>query len=352
LSGHGYGHFVRSAAVLERVAERADVHVVTCDRALALARAARWACSVSDVELGPGVAQRGPLAIDLEATRSSLARHLDEWPALAQAEAARLGALGASLVFADLPSVAFEIAARAGVPSIGLGNFSWSWIYDGYAAHDRWFAVAAARLREAEARATTLLLLQMGGGLEHFPRTLPVAPVVRRPTADRATLRARLPLPADERPIVLLSFGGFGGELALELGVPPDLRALVVSAPVAVESERLRAIEPCDKLPHQDLVAAVDCVVGKPGYGTVGECLQGPTPFCYVPRGEFREYPALVAAIERWLPSAPLSVEELRAGGWAEAARRAMASRPPERAPGGDGIADATAHILGALGIG
>src|SRR5256885_11481251 len=46
LSGHGYGHFARSATVLERLAaEGIAVHVRTNDRALGPARAAPWARS-------------------------------------------------------------------------------------------------------------------------------------------------------------------------------------------------------------------------------------------------------------------------------------------------------------------
>src|SRR5204862_1438890 len=75
---------------------------------------------------------------------------------------------------------------------------------------------------------------------------------------------------------------------------------------------------------HPDLVGAVDCVLSKPGYGTVAECLRRPTPLVYVPRGEFRESPPLVAAIERWLPSAPLAAADLFAGRWSAAIAAAL----------------------------
>src|SRR5436190_1794810 len=90
LSGHGFGHFTRSAAVLARLAARATVHVRTSERALALARGAGWAASVAEADVGPGVVQRGPLAVDVAATRAALARHLAAWPALVDEEAARL----------------------------------------------------------------------------------------------------------------------------------------------------------------------------------------------------------------------------------------------------------------------
>ncbi|MSP59755.1 MAG: hypothetical protein EXR72_05325 [Myxococcales bacterium] len=361
ISGHGYGHFTRSAPVLEALARETPVHLRTSDRALALARRARFPATVSEVDVGPGVTQRGPLLVDLGATRAALARHLESFPSLLAEEAAFLRSVGARLVFADVPPLAFAAAAEARIPSVGLGNFSWSWIYEGYAAHDPWFASAAARLAEAESRATCFLELAMGGGLDPFPHRHPIAPVVRRPTQSRDAARARLPFADgahdDLRPIVLLSFGGFGAELDLaRVGARcRDLRLLVVSSPLGEPRENVRAIEPSDELQHQDLVAAVDCVIGKPGYGTVAECLgarhagAGPTPLCHVPRGEFREYPALVAAIERWLPSAPLTARDFANGNFSPAVARALASRAPEAAPIGDGVAEAAQAIRALL---
>ena len=359
LSGHGYGHATRSAAVLEEVARHAEIHLRTSGRALALGRAASWPATVTEVDVGPGVAQRGPLRVDLPATRTALAEHLTAWPRRVEEEAAAIRASGASLVFADVPPIAFAAAARAGVPSVGLGNFSWSWIYDGYAASDPWFAGAARALAEAEAQATRFLALAMGGGLEVFPRRWELPPVARRPTRGRAEARRMLPFACDAkggdpRPIVLVSFGGFGGDLDLAAaGRQDDLRLLVVAAaiperspPSESVSNNLRSVLPTDELPHQDLVLAADCVIGKPGYGTVAECLAAGTPMVWVPRGEFREQPSLVAAIERFLPHAALSIEDLEKGRWSPAVREALASTPAERLPPSDGAADAAALVL------
>jgi hypothetical protein len=163
LSGHGFGHYTRSEAVLERLLQLApstELHLRSSDRALRLAERAAAAgervrfASVAEVDVGPGVAQRGPLAVDVPATRAALQQHLDRWEQTVADEAAFARAIGARLVYADVPPIAFAAAARAKLPSVALANFSWSWIYDGYADQDGWFAEAAARLRAAEAQAT------------------------------------------------------------------------------------------------------------------------------------------------------------------------------------------------------
>ena len=45
---------------------------------------------------------------------------------------------------------------------------------------------------------------------------------------------------------------------------------------------------------YEDLVAAVDVVVTKPGYGIIAECIAAGTPMLYTSRGDFREYDLLV----------------------------------------------------------
>jgi L-arabinokinase len=370
LSGHGYGHFTRSAAVLERLAGRARIHVRTSAQALRLARRAAWADSVEEIDVGPGVAQRGPLAVDVEATRAALQHHLDRLPSLIAAEATWLAAAGAALVFADVPPLAFAAAARARVPSVGMSNFTWSWIYEGYAHHDPWFSRAASRLRAEEALATSFLALAGGGGLDHLRAVTPIAPIARPPRLGASEVRARLGLDGgDPRPVVLASFGGFGGELDLRHAAMHNrgLRVLLVSGPRDLVEPDFRSIEPAggpaggpggepagepaDRVGHPELTAAADCLIGKPGYGTFAECLHRPTPFVHVPRGEFREAGPLVERIAAWLPSAPLAIDDLLAGRWSDAVARAMSARPPEPRPAATGMAEAAEAVAARLAI-
>src|SRR5262245_42523745 len=116
LSGHGFGHFTRSAAVLERLADRYAIHVRTSAQALQLARRASWPASVAEVDVGPGVAQRGPLAVDVAATLAALQQHVRRLPELITAECAWLSRVAPRAVFADVPPLAFAAAAAAGVP--------------------------------------------------------------------------------------------------------------------------------------------------------------------------------------------------------------------------------------------
>ena len=67
-------------------------------------------------------------------------------------------------------------------------------------------------------------------------------------------------------------------------------------------------------LSYADLVRASDVVVTKPGYGILSECIANRTRMVYTSRGDFREYDVLVRGVKRYLPSAFIPQEKLKAG--------------------------------------
>ena len=85
---------------------------------------------------------------------------------------------------------------------------------------------------------------------------------------------------------------------------------------------------------EKDLVASVDVVVTKPGYGIVSECIANGTAMLFTSRGHFVEYEALVAGMPRYLRCRFLEQGALLAGRWREALDALAAqAKPPEQPP-------------------
>ena len=100
-------------------------------------------------------------------------------------------------------------------------------------------------------------------------------------------------------------------------------------------------------LRYEDLVAAADVVVSKPGYGIVSECAANGTALLYTSRGPFAEYDVMLAEMPRMLRCRYLAPEDLVAGDWKEAIEALLAQPPPPERPRVDGASVAAAMHFG-----
>jgi hypothetical protein len=344
ISGHGFGHASRSIEVLtELAARRPDARlIVRTTVPLWLFRATAPAhVEVSAIETDTGVAQIDSLNVDERETAIRAARFYETFDRRADDEAAFLAAERATVVLGDIPPLAFTAAARAGVPAVAIGNFTWDWIYRGYDA----FGVAGNNgagiinvVHNAYATATRALRLPLHGGFDAMVAVTSDIPfIARRSTRDVAETRERLGI-AGDRPFVLACFSG--ADLGLPYQQIADAERLTVLAP-----ER----EPPAGLTYPDLVAAADVVVSKPGYGIVSECIANGTPLLYTSRGRFVEYDVFVAGMPRVLRCRYLERSDLLGGRWAGAVRALLEQAPPPEIPRIDGAQVAAEEILGLI---
>ena len=90
---------------------------------------------------------------------------------------------------------------------------------------------------------------------------------------------------------------------------------------------------PPPPLAYEDLVAAADLVISKPGYVIVSECIANGTPLLYTSRGRFAEYDVFVKEMPRMLRCRFIPQEDVRSGSWRPHIDALLAqSAPPERA--------------------
>ena len=272
-------------------------------------------------ETDTGLTQRDSLTIDEEASARRAAHFYATFDRRAADEAEWLRSSAVDLVVGDIPPLAFAAAARAGIPSVALGNFTWDWIYSVYPAFDALAPDVVPIIRDAYAHAAHALRLPLHGGFEPMDTVIVDIPfIARKSTRDRAETRRAVGADSGRR-VVLPSFGAYGAALPYD-----SLR----------REGRLSVLDPTrvpDGFRYQDLVAAADVVVTKPGYGIVSECAANDTPLLYTSRGRFVEYDVFVAQMPRILRCRYISQEDLLAGRWADAVDALLAQpAPPERA--------------------
>jgi len=371
ISGHGFGHAARIIEVINALAARRPglpVHVRTAAARWLFDLTARTPLTIEPVEVDVGVVQIDSLRPDIPATVARAAAFYADLDARADAEARALRSLGARLVVADLPPLAFAAAHRAGVPAVALGNFTWDWIYEDYVRGTEDAAWLPGRIREAHALADEAWRLPMHGGFAGFRRVRDLPLIARLASHAPSVTRAALGLDA-ARPCVLVSFGGCGlsglpldevaarGRFTVVTTDEPRADAAAGAGPlvrqtpggaVVVDERQLYA----RGFRYEDLVAAADVVVTKPGYGIVAECVANGTAVLYTDRGPFAEYPVLVDALHRWQRAAYISHADLLAGRWDEPLAALLARPAPAATPRVDGATVAAGWILARLDAG
>ncbi|MFQ5666872.1 MAG: hypothetical protein ACE5I7_10625, partial [Candidatus Binatia bacterium] len=226
--------------------------------------------------------------------------------------------------------------AHLGVAGVAMTNFSWDWIYADYVRDYPAYGNVVEGLRHSYGRATLLLRLPLHGDLTAFQHVRDIPLVARRAARPAHDVRQRLRLPAAGR-VVLLSFGGIGISLAAVPSVPSGITCVATQSGSGdgLTASWCRVISNAEiaaaGVRYEELVAACDAVMTKPGYGIVSDCIANGTPMVYTSRGRFAEYACLVEGIKAHLPHAFISNEDLYAGRWAAALEAVFAQ--PRRQP-------------------
>ncbi len=337
ISGHGFGHASRSLELIRTLVRRRPGEPIRIKTS-----APAWlfdgvdGVSYERFDADAGVIQSDSVTVDAVGTMRAAVDFYRDFDTRAGVEAAWLRDARARLVLGDIPPLAHAAAARAGLASIAVGNFTWDWIYEGYEALAPRSSSVLAVIREAYRQCTLALRLPMHGGFATTPRIVDVPFVARRSTRSRTDTRAALGIPSD-RPFVLASFSGYGLDVPFD-AIATRERMTILASPVAVPAP----------LAYEDLVAAADVVVSKPGYGIVSECVANDTPLLYTSRGRFVEYELFVAEMPRVLRCRYMPQEDLRTGHWRPHIEALLAQPAPAERPRVDG-ADVAAEWISTI---
>ena len=360
VSGHGFGHTSRAIEVVRAVVRaRPDVHIVikTSAPQRLYARALQGRCEVVELECDPGMVQVDSLNLDAQESIRRALEFQQRLPSLAEAEAAFLRDTGASATVGDIPPLASAAAHLARIPSVLIGNFTWDWIYEGYHGAD---ARAVARdIKRAYRDAAVALRLPMAGGFEGLESiTRDIAFVARRSRRTQDDVREALGLPprAEGKPLVLMSFGGYGvagldtaalANLTQYTIATTDLTARTSTAAAADGLLHISEQDVHGKgLLYEDLVRAADVVVTKPGYGIISEAIANGPRLLYTSRGDFVEYDLLVREMPKYLRVQFLDQERLLKGDWRTALDQLLSQPAPPEQPALNGAEIAAEEIL------
>jgi L-arabinokinase len=341
VSGHGLGHASRSCQIINTLRRRHPdifVEVVSDAPPWFLTANLDPSVAVRRRSCDIGVLQRDSLVMNEEATLVAYRDFSRNHDALVAEEARSLSEAGVALVVADIPPAPFAAAGKAGIPAVGLSNFSWDWIYEGLLEKYPGYDDVIEGIRADYRCADRLLCLPFSGDFPAFPRQEELPLVARRSGRDASEIRRELAIDPGKR-IGLISFGSFGLQ-GFDFSPLEKLTEWIFLTEPGLAGANLRIL-PRGSRPYPELVSAADVVITKPGYGIVSEAIAHGTAVLYSNRGDFREQALLVDGLHRYTRALEIGNDALRSGDWGAGLESLLALPQPKEtiATNGDIVA-------------
>jgi L-arabinokinase len=347
VSGHGFGHAVRSILVMEAL------HRLGNFRFRIKSGAPVWLFRESlpfDHEFVPWEGDVHPVQTDSLTVHweETLRRGLDLYrnrADLISKEAEGIRRDGIGLVVSDIPPLPLEAAKRAGVPGVCIANFTWDYIYSAQGSGLAEFAKLAGMIAESYSKTTLALLTPPKTPMPAFPVSEEIPLIGRKSPYSKEEVRERLAIPSD-RPAVLLSFGGYGvgGIQWTNLRKLGDFLFLQLAEGESRDGNLYSFSR--SRVRHADLVRAADAVVTKPGYGICAECMINQTPMIYTSRDDYPETPYLIRETASRIPTAEVGNDRLKTLALSDSIEKVLNIQWTPVSVPGDGAAAAAKKII------
>ena len=354
---HGFGHASRAAAVAESLTRRLPPcqfeFFTTVPKHHIAASVENFHYQTLNCDVG--MVQTDALRVDLPKTLQRLNSFLPFDSTEVQRLATYLERQRCIAVISDISPLGLQVARTAGLPSVLIENFTWDWIYQGYALRHPQMGSHAAYLSSIFACAD--LHLQCQPICHTKPDGVLTSPVSRRFQKDPATVRSQLGLsPATK--MVFISMGGTPHSLpGLEMLAKHygDIAFVIAGhCPTRVTPSNIRLLPINTPLFHPDLVRSANVVIGKVGYSTIAEVYQAGVPFGYFSRLENPEMGPLLSFLEDKIQGIHFRDSDYQTSAWLDHLE-ALLSMPRidrSREPNGaDQCADAIAQLVGSESI-
>lgn len=316
ITGHGFGHAVRTACIARRVQE-------LCPDALIImaTRSPRWLleCYLEKpfihrpVAFDVGVVQADSLQMDEKATLQALQDIYKRENTLVATESNYLRNNRVDLVLADIPALAVAIAHRANIPCWMSSNFGWNFIYQDFGDQ---FGAVIEKIERDYRQCDLLFRLPLSEPMEIFPYQIQAGLLGGDPQYGEQSLRNTFAIKTAKEKTILLTFGGLGLEAIpyQVLGQFPDHQFITfdVQAP---KLDNLTIINDKTYRPV-DLIPLCGRIFSKPGFGTFAEALKWEVPIISLTRDGFAEAQVLLAGLRDYGEHQIVPHQQFFAGNW------------------------------------
>ncbi|MCF8178466.1 MAG: hypothetical protein K9J74_08155 [Sulfuritalea sp.] len=322
ITAHGLGHLAQTAPVLNALAEQLPALRLTVRSALPrerLARRIRAPFTHLPESRDFGYVMFNAVDIDLIASAQRYREFHIDWPQRVSAETEWLREHRIDALLSNVAYLPLAAAADASIAAAGLCSLNWADMFAHYFKAEAWMETIHQQMLAAYNAGRGFLRVTPGLPMESVKHCV-VSPIAQIGQRDRRRIAQLLKLDESER-WVLLAMGGMEFRLPVE-GWPqtPGFNWLLPGE-WAVQRDDVRSFD-VDGLSFGDLLASVDAVVTKPGYGTFVEAACSGTPILYLQRDDWPETPYFAAWLGTHARVDSLTREQLLAGNFIDVLQR------------------------------
>jgi hypothetical protein len=232
------------------------------------------------------------------------------------------------LVLSDIPYLTLAAAHHAGIPGVALCSLNWADILEHYLGNKQTAGETALieTIRSSYQSAQYFLQPSPSMKMPLLNNTRAIGPVCTPGIKNPSALARNIDLPEDSY-TVLVGMGGVNYPLSVEswpslinqksiFYIVNDANLLNRSTGIATSVNTISVEQ--TGLSYSDLVASVDLIITKPGYGMFVEAAAVGVPVLYVQRPGWPEAPALTDWLQSVAHCAEIDTESLQQGLFAQ----------------------------------
>ena len=259
-----------------------------------------------------GLIMKSSLQIDLAASAERYRVFHADWDRQVETESRFMEKLQADCVLADVPCLTLAAAAKLHLPVFALCSLNWADIYRHYFSERPEAEKILAEMTSAYQQADIFFAPEPHMPMSWLANRQQVGPIARRGNNRREALLCKLNLP-DKQRLVLVAPGGVATQLPTTHWPQGAGVSWLVADRFGSDHPDLHRIDDV-QMSFIDILASVDLLLGKCGYGSVAECVVNATPMLYIPRPDWPEEPCLIAWLEQHSAAMPVSVKSIASG--------------------------------------
>jgi len=341
ISAHGLGHLSQTGPVIEALKILAPSIRVTIRSSLPqpiLKETIRTDFHYLPYAMDIGFIMKNAIDIDFIKSINGYRTFHSNWQKRIIFEAKWLSENKVDVVLTNVAYLPLAAARYAKIPSASLCSLNWAELFDHYFIKDSWANNIHREILSAYQQADIFLRVTPGLPMENLPNLKIISPIARIGKSARSELAQKLKISEATR-WILVSMGGMNFQIALEKWSQIPGINWIVPAAIYIEREDVRSFAAVD-IPFADVLASVDAVVTKPGYGIFTEAACSGIPILYLEREDWPETSPFADWLSINARSQNISRQQLEQGDFVDELFQ-LWNKPPPNAPSANGVDDA-----------